>query len=83
MLGHLNMTEEQCKQAFRTYTESMFDHQRLGIHSVIVFGWYVSKYREDYLVRTTKTLLRSFDPTLESKKWKRNRFAAPAARCRW
>ena len=83
MLGRMKMGEEQCKAAFRTYTESIFRHQGLSRYAVSVLGLTTSRYRETGLVRATRTLIRSFDPTPENQKWKRNKFAAPAERCRW
>ena len=83
MLGRLKITEEQCKVTFHTYSESMFGDQGLSSYAVSVVGLITSKYREKGMVRATETLLRSFDPTLESQKWKRNGFAVPAERCRW
>ncbi|KAK0512034.1 hypothetical protein JMJ35_005162 [Cladonia borealis] len=83
MLGRLNMTEEQCKETFRTYTESIFRHHR-GRRYAFSAGPITSKYSGESLVRATKDVIRSFDPTPESEKWKRNMFAAAATveRCR-
>ena len=81
MLGRLNMTDEQSTETFRTYTESIFRrHRRLYD---VFSGLTTPKYSGKSLVRATKIVVGSFDPSPESQKWKRNMFAAPAERCRW
>ena len=77
MLGRLNMTDEQSMETFRTYTESIFRRHRWLYYPAR------SKYSGKSLVRATKAVVGSFDPSPESQKWKRNMFAAPAERCRW
>lgn len=81
MLGRLNMSDEQCKETFRTYAESIFQRhrRRYGVFGPLI----TSKYSEESIIQATKHVVGSFDPNPESQKWKRNMFAAPAERCRW
>ena len=85
MLGRLKMTDKECKDTFRTYTESIFDRSRLLYH---VFGGLTksttSKYSGESLTRATKDVIRSFDPKLESEQFSMcNMFAAAPELCQW
>ena len=83
MLSRLKMTAGQCKGTFLTYVESTFRRHRLSRYAVFVAGLTTSKYSKKSLVRATKTVVGSFDPSPESQKWERNMFAAETERCRW
>ena len=85
MLGRLKMTDEQCKETFRTYTETIFRRSRWLYH---VFGCLTesttSKYSGKRLARATQDVIESFDPQPESEKLSMsNRFAAAPGLCRW
>ena len=85
MLGRLKMTDEQCKETFRTYTETIFRRSRWLYH---VFGGLTesttSKYSGNRLARATQDVIESFDPQPESEKLSMsNRFAAAPGLCRW
>lgn len=85
MLGHLKMTDEQCKETFRTYTETIFRRSRWLYHE---FGGLTesttSKYSGEGLARATKDVVRSFKLSPESEQWcRRNMFAAAPELCPW
>ena len=85
MLGRLKMTDKQCKETFRTYTETIFRRSRWLYH---VFGGLTksttSKYSGKSLAHATRDVIRSFDPGPESAQMcRRNMFAAAPGLCQW
>ena len=81
MLARLNMTDQQCMDTFQSHAESIFNH-RQSLYKI--FGaLFTTRYSAKSILRATKLVVGEFDPLPEGQKWKRNMFAAPAARCRW
>lgn len=77
MLGRLHMTDDECIETFRAWSESVFGHHRL------IRPPSRPKYSERVLYQATKRIIDSFDPSAESEKWKRNIFAASDESCKW
>ena len=82
MLGRLSMTIEQCKDTLLTYAKSIFRRSCRQLYFRFI-GLIISKYSGKSVVRATKIVVGSFDPSPDGQKWKRNMFAAPAGRCGW
>lgn len=81
MLGRLNMKDEQCKEIFRTYTESIFRRPRRLYYAF--GGLTTSKYSGKSLIRATGDVIESLDSSPESLHWGRNMFAAGPELCQW
>ena len=85
MLGRLKMTDKQCKETFRTYTETIFRRSRSLYH---VFGGVAksttSKYGGKSVARATKDVIRLFHPSPEiAQQYRPNIFAAAPGLCQW
>ncbi len=80
MLGRLGMSEDECLESFRKYGDALFHHPN-WLHSASA-GLYGSKYSAQQLAQATRTVLRTFDPSPEDIKWKRDLFASPASKCK-
>ncbi len=80
MLGRLGMSEDECLESFRKYGDALFHHPN-WLHSASA-GLYGFKYSAQQLEQATRTVLRTFDPSPEDIKWKRDLFASPASKCK-
>ena len=81
MLGRLKMTDVQCRETFRTYTESIFRRPRRLYY--LGGGLTTSKHSGKSLMRATEDIIESFNSSPESLYWRRNIFAADAELCQW
>ena len=81
MLGRLNMTDEQCKETFRTYAESIFRRHR-GFYGVLA-GLITSTYSQNRLFQAITTVVKSFFFDPGSQEVTPYMFAAPPGHCNW
>lgn len=80
MLGRLGMSEDECLESFRNYGDAIFHHpNRLYSASGGLCG---PKYSAEKLAMATRSVIRTFDPSPEDMKWKRDLFASPASKCK-
>ena len=80
MLGRLKMTEKDCLETFREYSDEIFGHPQWRIKTL--GGLLNPKYNSDRLLRATRLITRKFDPNVNGEKWKHSLFASPDEVCK-
>jgi hypothetical protein len=85
MLGRLKMSVNDSTAKFKEYSRKIFGSPRLfyrlfGSFMATLFGR--PRYSEKVIVDATRILVGNFDPSPESKKWKRDLFFSPGDQCR-
>ncbi|KAI1126751.1 acyl transferase/acyl hydrolase/lysophospholipase [Nemania abortiva] len=85
MLGRLKMTLKDSMDKFREHSSEIFRHPRLphrifGTFSAFILG--SPRYSEKRIVDATQTVVEEFDPSPDSKKWRRDIYSSPGDRCR-